>query len=295
MASAGLHTELLKAYLWSEINRLVEAKRWTNRQFAKAVGKSPNSTKEWLEGNRLPDKGNLAFICAKAGADPDRSAFMDMVWDQLFSGSEFIADLDQRALYIVESVERNYGGFVKWDPSLLLGVLQTEATFMNLIAKKRDPASRMKLWKQRELRAEAFFARFTDEDGPGAELYVPASAIADLDVLTAADKARQIEHLRWVDSLPGCEVLVVPPRHLAVYPFDMFLGEGRPATGPDFVYVENRDQSRHIVQPEKIALYDQDRRHLRAIAQGIGRFLDGGLHRLAEEHPEQRLRERQLR
>ncbi|THV26490.1 Scr1 family TA system antitoxin-like transcriptional regulator [Glycomyces paridis] len=286
MASEGLHTELLKAYLWSEINRLVEAKGWNHRQFAKMVGKSPNSTREWIDGKRLPDKANLAYICTKTGADPERAAFMDMVWDQLFSGSEFIADLDQRALYIVESAERSYGSFVKWDPFLLLGPLQTEATFMKLIANTRDPASRIRLWKERERRAAEFFARFTGEDGPSAELYVPASAIAVLDQLAPIEKERQVDRLRWADSFPGCEVLVVPQRHLAVYPFEMFVSEDRPSSGPDFVYVENRDQSRHIVRPEKIALYDQDRRHLRTIAQGIGRFLDGGVHQLAEELPE---------
>ncbi|THV29040.1 Scr1 family TA system antitoxin-like transcriptional regulator [Glycomyces paridis] len=286
-ASMSLHRRLIESYLTAEVNMLAQSKGWTLTQFAKVVTKSTNTIRAWLEGRRIPDKGNLMLICDKAGAEPERKAFIAHVSEKLFLSSELISGAEVRNLYIVESAERNYRVLVKWDPLLMSGLLQTEAVHMNLLAgPMEDPASKVKWWKRKEARQSTYFGRCKGRNHPVAEFYVPARAIADLDQLTLEEKAEQLERLRWVDSLPGCEVLVVEPLHFAPYAFEMFTNGGRASSAPDFVYVENLDQSRHIVESDKIALYDEVRRSLRSKAQGIGRFLDGGVHQLAEEHPE---------
>ncbi|PRY55004.1 Scr1 family TA system antitoxin-like transcriptional regulator [Glycomyces artemisiae] len=287
MAGTVLNQRLARSYLFAEVNTIAEAAGWTPNQFAKVMGKSGNTIRAWLDRTRLPDLGNLSLICDRGGVDDDRKQFILHVGQQLLSGSELISNLDQRNIFLVESAERTYGTIAKWNPVLLPGLAQTETVHMKLMLGPMEaPAEKIVTWKRKERRAAAFFARMTQPDPPTAELFVPASALRDLDLLTSTEKAEQVERLLWIDSLPTCEVLVVSPPHLAAYSFEMFIGRGLPSAGPNFVHVETLDQSRHVVDPEILALYDQTRSLLRADAQGIGRFLDGGVHQLAEEQPE---------
>jgi hypothetical protein len=180
---------------------------------------------------------------------------------------------------------------VKWNPLLLSALLQTFSYHMKVLADPiEDAALKVKNWKRKERRAKRFFARFKGKNHPEVEFYIPASAIADLDMISPEERVEQIERLLWVAALPGCEVRVVGPPHFATYAFEAFESDENTFAGPNFVYVDNLDQSRHVVDEEKVALYAEARRFLRSNSQDIGRFLDGGVHRLAEEHPEQRLR-----
>lgn len=287
MASSTRYEKLIKAYLTAEINALMKEKGWIAPHLAKAVGKHVNTIRPWMSGARLPDAGNILLICDRLGADPARTAYMQHVREQLTQGPEVVSDLDKRNLFIVEAAERTYGKVVKWNPVLFPSLTQSEAFHMKLLPGPiEDPARQVKNWKRKERRGTEFFDRFDGSDHPEAELYLPASAFAYLDRLTPEEKALQIERLLSIDATPGCEVFVVWSPYLAPFAFDHFKGEGRPGTGPDFVYVETLDQSRHVVDPEKLDLYDQSRSLLRADAQRIGRFLDGRVHQLAEEQPQ---------
>ena len=287
MAGTVPYRKFGESYLTAEVNTISQEAGWNRSQFAVVTGKSGNTIKAWMEGGRIPDKANLAFICEQAGIEPARKQFILHVREQLHRGSELVSDLDNRNLYIVESAERTYPIHIKWDPLLPSALLQTEALHMKLLADPMDdPANKVKTWKRKVRRAKTFFGRFKGASHPRAELYTPSSVFTDFDRLTRDEKEAQIKHMLWVDSLPGCEVLVVQPPHLAGFPFDAFKSDGQPGAAPDFVYVENLDQSRHVVEEEKLALYDQARSFLRTNSQGIGRFLDGGVHRLAQEHPQ---------
>ncbi|MEU6247101.1 Scr1 family TA system antitoxin-like transcriptional regulator [Glycomyces sp. NPDC047010] len=288
MAGNVLNEKLVRSYLFAEVNTICRDSGWTRNQFARVMRKSSNTVRAWLDQERLPDLGNLLLICERGGVDEARKRFILHVREQLHTGQELVSDLDKRSLYIVESGERTYPHHTKWDPLLFPALVQTEAVHMKVLADPMDdPADKIKHWLRKERRAETFFARFSGDDHPTAEIFVPSGAIADLGLLTAKERAAQIDRLLWADSLPGCEVFVVQPPHLATYAFDSFSSNDLPDSGPNFVYVEHLDQSRHVVDEAKLALYDQARSFLRTRAQGIGRFLDGGAHRLAEEHSKQ--------
>lgn len=287
MAGTVPYRKFSESYLTAEVNTISQDAGWNRSQFATVTGKSGNTIKAWLEGNRIPDKANLAFICDRAGVEEVRRDFILHVRDNLHSSSELVSDLNRRNLYIVESGERTYPVIIKWEPLLLTGLLQTEAYHMRLLAGPLgNPAEKIRTWKRKERRGRAFFKRFKDETRPEAELYVSARAIGDLDLLTTAERDQQIERLLWADSLPGCKVCVPQPPHLGNFAFDAFKSDGRPGVGPNFVYVEQLDQTRHVVDEDKLALYDQAHALLRSNALEIGRFLDGGLHQLEEEQPE---------
>ncbi|MEU5153024.1 Scr1 family TA system antitoxin-like transcriptional regulator [Glycomyces sp. NPDC021274] len=290
MAGTVLYQKFARAYLTAEVNTISQDAGWTPNKFARVMSKSSTTIRAWLDGSRIPDKGNLSLLCDQAEVEPDRKRFILHVSDQLLKNSELISDLEERNLYIVESGERTYPVHVKWNPLLLSAVLQTEPYHMKVLAgPMEDPANKVKNWKRKERRTRRFFGRFKDSIPPSVEFYIPASAIADLDMLDPEEKSAQVERLKWADSLPRCEVRVVRPPHFANYAFEAFESDEQTYAGPSFVYVDNLDQSRHVVDENKLALYDQARRFLRSNSQGIGRFLDGGAHQLAEEHPEQQL------
>lgn len=287
MSSPTRYRKLIKAYLVAEINALMNEKGWNAPQLARVLGKHVNTIRAWLNGQRLPDVANIRFICDETDADPARKAYMEHVREQLNQGSEVVSDLNKRNLFIVEAAERTYGRIIKWNPVLFPGLVQSEAHHMKLLPDPfEDPARKVKNWKRKERRRESLFARFGSSNSPEAEFYLPAGAFAYLDRLAPEEKADQIERLLAIDSTPGCEVHVVQSPYLAPFAFEGFIGEGRSGAGPDFVYVETLDQSRHVVDPEKLDLYDQSRSLLRADAQRIGRFLDVRVHQLAEEHPQ---------
>lgn len=288
MAGTVAYQKFARAYLTAEVNTISQDAGWTPNKFARVMSKSSTTIRAWLDGSRIPDKGNLSLLCDQAEVEPDRKRFILHVSEQLLTNSELISDLDQRNLYIVESAERTYPVLVKWDPLLMPAILQIEAYHMKVLAgPMEDPANKIVNWKRKERRAKRFFARFKSANHPSAVFFVPASALADLCLLAPEEREAQCERLRWVDSLPGCEVLVVRPPHLAGFPFDAFESNEQASVGPKFVFVEHLDQSRHVVDENKLALYDQARRFLRSNSQGIGRFLDGGEHQLAEEQAEQ--------
>ncbi|MCC3765069.1 helix-turn-helix transcriptional regulator [Glycomyces sp. TRM65418] len=276
MSSPTRYRKLIKAYLVAEINALMHEKGWNAPQLARVLGKHVNTVRSWLNGERLPDVANIRFICDETEADPARKAYMEHVREQLNQGSEVVSDLDKRNLFIVEAAERTYGSVFKWNPVLFPGLVQTEAFHMKLLPDPLDdPAQKVKHWKRKERRGNDFFGRLQDGDPLEGEFYLPASAFGYLDRLTSKEKTDQIERLVTIDSLPGCKVQVVRSPFLAPFAFESFKAEGRPDAGPDFVYVEALDQSRHVVDPEKLGLYDQRCSLLRADAQRIGRFLDG--------------------
>lgn len=287
MAGTVLYQKFARAYLTAEVNTISREAGWTPNQFARVMGKSANTVRAWLDGDRLPDLGNLSLICDRGEVAAARKRFIIHVGEQLLKGSELISNLDQRNMYVVESAERNYGAFVKWDPILLSTLVQTEAFHKVLpLDPMEDPANKVRNWKRKERRQQAFFSRIGGPNSPTAEIFIPASIFAVLDQLPPKDKNAQISRFLSIDAMPGCEVRVVRSPLVVPFAFDAFKGAGLPGAGPDFVYVETLDQSRHVVEPLNVALYDQACSLLRADSQGIGRYVDGGVHRLAEEHPE---------
>jgi transcriptional regulator with XRE-family HTH domain len=273
MASSVLYKKLIEAYLTAEIGALMKAKRWTTARFAAEIGKHPNTIRAWLNGERLPDTGNILRICDKTEADPVRRAFMEHVSEQLNQGPDLISDLDKRGLYIVESAERRYGKILKWDPLFLSGLVQTEAYHMERLAEPMEGAAlKVKHWLRKERRQVDFYGR---TDAPETAFLLPATAVRDLEHLGEQDRQQQIDRVLEIDAMPNCEVHVVEPPFEAIHAFDIFRSGGRPGAGPDFVYIETLDQSRHIVEAEKIALYDRFSSVMLDDAIRIGRFLDG--------------------
>ncbi|RRS00487.1 Scr1 family TA system antitoxin-like transcriptional regulator [Glycomyces terrestris] len=287
MAGTVLYQKFARAYLFAEVNIISQEAGWTPNQFAKVMGKSGNTIRAWLDRERLPDLGNLSLICDRGGVAEARKRFILHVGEQLLTGSELISNLEQRNMYVVESAERTYGSFVKWDPVLPSALVQTEAFHMVLQPEPLEGrASKVKHWLRKKQRQENFFSRIATAESPTAEIYIPSSIFAVLDRLSAKDKRAQIDRMIEVNAMPGCEVLVVRSPLVVPFSFEGFKAAGQSAAGPDFVYVETFDQSRHVVEPRNLAVYDQARSLLRADSQGIEGFLDGGIHRLAEEHPE---------
>lgn len=288
MAGTVLYQKFARAYLFAEVNTIVQEAGWTPNQLARMMGKSGNTIRAWLDRGRLPDLGNLSLICDRGGVGEARKQFILHVGQQLLSGSELISNMEQRNMYVVESAERTYGGFVKWDPVLPSAWIQTEAFHMVLQPEPLEgAASKVKHWMRKEQRQQSFFGRIGTPNAPTAEIYVPSSIFAVFELLSPKDKRAQIERMLEVNAMPGCEVRVVQSPLVVPFAFEGFKAAGQSAAGPDFVYVETFDQSRHVVEPRILDLYDQGRGLLRAASQGIEGFLDGGIHRLAEEHPEQ--------
>ncbi|THV28721.1 Scr1 family TA system antitoxin-like transcriptional regulator [Glycomyces paridis] len=287
MAGTILYERFVKAYLKAEVRIIAEEAGWTPAIFGDVMCKSTTTIKAWLGNERLPDLGNMSLICDRGRVDPDRKQFIMHVREQLLTGSEMVSNLEERAMYIVEASERNYGTLVKWDPVLLSALVQTEAFHMEALPEAREgTAHKIPNWKRKEKRQEAFFNRIGSKSSPVTELYIPSNIFTVIDNLAAKDKSAQIARLVEVDAMPGCEVRVVRTPMVVPSSFESFKGDGFAGAGPDFVYVETYDQSRHVVEPANVALYDQARSRLRADSQEIGRWLDGGVHQLAEEHAE---------
>lgn len=267
------YSDLIEAFVTAELISIREERGWSRTRLGGAIGKHANTIRGWEIGDRLPDTANVALICRKLGVDAARGAFLEHVIEQLHQGPGVVSDLDQRGLYIVESAERKYGELRKWDPLLLNGLVQTESYHMNLLAEPLDgPASKIKNWKRKRRRQEDFFRR---EDGATLKILTPAIAIAALNDLVAGEKEAQLERLVELSSLESCEIRVVNRPHEVLHAFDMFRGGRAKGVGPDFVYVEAIDQARHIVEPDKLALYDLAWSVLWGDAVPIGRFLDG--------------------
>lgn len=279
MASSVQYRKLIESYLMAEIDALMLAKGWNAVQLADAISKHVNTVRAWLNRKRLPDKANIALICAKLGADAERAAFMEHVCEQLNRGPEMVSTLEERNIFIVASAERTYGEVTKWEPIWITGLLQTEATHMKLFPGKG--ARVVESWLRKSARQEAFFGR---ADSPVGKFFVPECAIADLRRLSAKDRDAQMQRLAEVDAHPNCAVYIVDmPHHAPANPINFFRGKGMSGAGPDFVYIETLDQSRHIIDPRRVAIYHQALSALEDGARRLGGLLDDRVHRLAEE------------
>jgi transcriptional regulator with XRE-family HTH domain len=278
------YSQLIEWFVTSELVAIREGKGWSRSRLGAAIGKHANTIRYWEIGERLPDKGNVALICRVLGVEPARAAFLEHVIEQLHQGPEVISDLDKRNLFIVEAAERTYDQIIKVEVSMFPGLLQTEACHMKLLLDPiDDPASKIKHWKRKERRYLTFKERLGH---PEYLFVVPSIAFEDLYRLTEDEKDEQIQRLLEVDRMPNCEVRVLERPHILPHGFNIFRSNGRPGTGPTFAYVETIDQSRHIVEPENLALYDRFLSVVADDASRIGRFLDGRVHQLAEEHSE---------
>ncbi|WP_081687222.1 Scr1 family TA system antitoxin-like transcriptional regulator [Glycomyces tenuis] len=266
-------SELIEWYVTAELLAIrLEAGR-SQRWLGDAIRKHENTISYWERGQRLPDVGNVAHICKKLGAEKERAEFLEHVTEQLHLGPGLVSDLNKRNIFIIEGGERTYGVITKWDPLLIPALLQTEAYHMKQLAEPREGAAlKIKHWKRKERRIAVFFGR---NDFPRGKFLVPAFAIENLDRLTTDERSAQLQRLCEVAHLPNNEVRVVAEPHEALHAFEIFQPDGRTGAGPAFVYVESIDQSRHIVEPEKLALYDQVLDVLWKGAIPIGRYLDG--------------------
>jgi transcriptional regulator with XRE-family HTH domain len=267
------YSELIEAFVTAELFTIREERGWSRTRLGNAINKHANTIRGWEKGDRLPDKANVALICRTLQVDGARAAFLEHVTEQLNRGPELISNLDKRGLYIVEFAERRYGQILKWDPLYLSGLLQDEAYHMKRLAEPMEGAAlKVKHWLRKKRRQSDFLGR---TDAPETKFLLPGDAVRDIDRLSAQESQAQIDHLLAVDSLPNCEVHVVEGPFEAIHAFDIFHTGGRPGVGPDFVYVESLDQSRHIVEAEKIALYDRSASVMLDDAIRIGRFLNG--------------------
>lgn len=267
------YSELIEWFVTAELFTIREEKGWSRTRLGNAINKHANTIRGWEKGDRLPDKANVALICRMLQVDAARAAFLEHVTEELNRGPELISDLGKRNLFIVESAERRYGEIIKWDPLQLSGLLQKEAYHMKELADPLEgPAYKVKHWLRKERRQTDFFGR---SDAPQTKFLQPVDEVVGLKRLSKPEREAQIERLREIDSLPNCEVYVVERPFSAIHAFDIFRPGDRPGAGPEFVFVETLDQSRHIVEPGKIALYDRFSSVMLDDASRIGRFLDG--------------------
>ncbi|MEV3938022.1 Scr1 family TA system antitoxin-like transcriptional regulator [Glycomyces sp. NPDC049804] len=257
----------------AELISIREERSWSRTRLGAAIGKHANTIRGWEIGDRLPDKANVALICRTLQVAPARGAFLEHVIEQLNEGPDLISDLGKRNLFIVESAERHYGEIIKWDPLQLSGLSQTEDYHMKELADPLEgPAFKIKHWLRKQRRQVDFFGR---SDAPQTKFLQPVDEVMGLKRLTKTERKAQIDRLLEIDNLPNCEVFVVQRPYIATHAFEIFRPGRRPGAGPDFVFVETLDQSRHIVEPEKIALYDRFSSVMLDDASRIGRFLDG--------------------
>lgn len=267
------YSDLIEAFATAELISIREERGWSRTRLGGAIGKHANTIRGWEIGDRLPDKANVALICRTLQVQGSRAAFLEHVTEQLNRGPELISDLEKRGLYIVEFAERRYGQILKWDPLYLSGLLQEEAYHMKRLAEPMEGAAlKVKHWLRKERRQADFFGR---KDEPDTKFLLPASAVRDIDHLDERERRAQIDRLLAVDALPNCEVHVVEGPFEAIHAFDIFHAGGRSGVGPDFVYVETLDQSCHIIEAEKVALYDRSASVMLDDAIRIGRFLHG--------------------
>lgn len=267
------YSELIEWFVTAELMAIRNEMGWSRTRLGAAINKHANTIRGWEIGDRLPDKANVALICRMLQVDAARGAFLEHVIEQLHQGPGVVSDLDQRGLYIVEIAERKYGELRKWDPLLLNGLVQTEDYHMNLLAEPLDgPARKIKNWKRKQRRQEDFFQR---GDRASLKTLTPAIAIAALGGLHSEEEEAQVRRLIELDSLRNCDIRVVNRPHEVLHAFDMFQAGDAQGVGPNFVYVEAIDQARHIVEPDKLALYDLAWSVLWGDAVPIGRFLDG--------------------
>ncbi len=267
------YSDLIEAFVTAELISIREERGWSRTRLGGAIGKHANTIRGWEIGDRLPDKANVALICRILQVEPARGAFLEHVIEQLNEGPDLISDLDKRNLFIVESAERRYGEIIKWDPLQLPGLCQTESYHMKELADPFEgPATKIKHWLRKERRQIDFFRR---SDLPRTRFLLPVDEVMGSKCLTGSERQAQLNRLLEIDSLSNCDVYVVERPYLAIHAFDIFRPDERPGAGPDFVFVETIDQSRHIVEPEKIALYDRFSSVMLDGASRIGRFLDG--------------------
>jgi transcriptional regulator with XRE-family HTH domain len=275
------YSQLIEWFVTSQMMSLRKARGWERSDLGRAIGKHANTIRSWEIGERLPDKGNISLICRELGADPALGVFMEHVVEQLNEGPGVVSDLDKRNLFIVEAAERIYGEIIKWDPLFLSGLVQTEAYHMKEVEEALEGAAfKIKHWLRKQRRQNDFYGRW---DAPLTKFLLPAGEVMNLNLLNGSERRAQLDRLLEIDALAHCEVYVVERPYAANHAFEIFRPGGLPGAGPDFVYVETLDQSRHIVEPEKVGLYDRFSSVMLDGASRIGRFLDGRVHQLAEE------------
>jgi transcriptional regulator with XRE-family HTH domain len=267
------YSELIEWFVTAELMAIRDERGWSRTRLGAAINKHANTIRGWEKGDRLPDKANVALICRMLQVDAARAAFLEHVTEELNRGPELISDLGKRNLFIVESAERRYGEFITWDPVYMHGLAQKEAYHMNRLDEPLEGAAfKIKNWLRKERRQTDFFGR---TDGPSMTLLVPEDAMTDLVHLGDSDRQAQVDRLLEIDARPQCGVYVVPRPYRSTHAFSIFRPGGRPGAGPSFVYVETLDQARHIVEEEKIALYDRFASVMLDDAIRIGRFLNG--------------------
>lgn len=267
------YSELIEWFVTAELMAIREERGWSRSRLGVAIGKHANTIRGWEIGDRLPDKANVALICRTLQVEGARAAFLEHVTEELNRGPELISDLGKRNLFIVESAERRYGEFITWDPVYMHGLAQIESYHMNRLDEPLEGAAyKIKHWRRKERRQTDFFGR---ADEPRMSLLVPEDAMTDLSRLSESDRQAQIDRLLEIDARPHSQVHVVARPYRSTHAFSIFRPGDRPGAGPAFVYVEALDQARHIVEAEKVALYDRFASVMLDDAIRIGRFLNG--------------------
>lgn len=258
-------------YVPAELQALYSESGHTYGQIAAKLGVSVRTIGNYLTGETRPKLAMAAKFAEVCGGTEKRTGFLIHVISQMDRG-RIVSDLDERNIFIVELAEATYGEMWEWEPWYIPGLLQNEEYHLQVLPEQgQDP---MQNWQRKKRR---FLRAFNGTPGLVMKFLISANALRQIDGWDGAD--RLLEHLRRLDELPNCEIRIIDGLHHGVeHSFTIFSPAAAPKAGPPFAYVETIDQSRHIEEPIKIALYHDRVRGMWPFAERYGRWLDGRVH-----------------
>jgi transcriptional regulator with XRE-family HTH domain len=258
-------------YVPTELQALYTESGLTYGLIAAKLGVSVRTIGNYLTGETRPKLAMAAKFAEVCGGSEKRTNFLIHVISQMDLG-KIVSDLDERNIFIVELAEATYGEMWEWEPWYIPGLLQNEEYHLEVLPEQgRDP---MQNWQRKKRR---FLRAFQNNPGLAMKFLVSANAMRQTKGWSGAD--RLIEHLLHLDQHPNCEIRIIDGLHHGVeHSFTIFNPAKGPKSGPRFAYVEAIDQSRHIEEPVKLALYDDRIRGMWPFGERIGRWLDGGVH-----------------
>jgi transcriptional regulator with XRE-family HTH domain len=250
-----------------ESTALWQESKLTQQQIATKLGVSARTITNHLTGETRPKAGMAASYARVCGASEKRIDFLTHVVTQLDDGM-IVSELSERNIFIVERAEATSGEVWKWEPWYIPGPLQTELYHTEMLPERELNAMEH---YQRQLRR--YLTLTSRRPAPKLHYLVSGSALRMLDGWEWNDK--QFTRLIEADERPDCEVRVLEGLHKGMdHSFDIYLPDGRLGAAPQFVFVEEVDQSRHIEDAARVELHHGRIKQMWSSGIRIGRWLD---------------------
>lgn len=254
-------------FVGAELNALAGETDLTMQQVAEEVGVSSRTITNYLTGVTRPKAGMAAAFAKACGATEKRADFLSHVIKQLDNG-RIVSDLGIRNIFIIERAEATSGEIFKWEPLYIPGPAQIEQYHTQKL-----PEATANLARNWQRKLQRYLTLSNRRPAPCTKLLTSTTALRQLRDWEWAE--RQFNHLLEIDQWQNFEIRVLDGLHQGMdHAFEIYRPGGLPDAPPPFVYVEAIDQSRHIEEPEKIALYDDRCKSMWSFGSRIGGRLD---------------------